>query len=122
VILADTSVWIDHLRSGADSLVDLLNRGQILVHPLIVGEIAMGSLRQRALVIRTLQQLPYASSATDSEVLQLIENERLFGSGIGYSDAHLLASVRLTTGSSLWTRDRRLRDVAKRLSLAAAVI
>jgi predicted nucleic acid-binding protein len=121
VILIDTSVWVDHFRSGDDALVSLLNAGTVLAHPHVIGEIALGQLKQRELVLRTLYELPQTTVATDSEVHAFIESEALFGFGIGYVDAHLLASVRLTSGASLWTRDKKLAEVAERLKLAANV-
>jgi predicted nucleic acid-binding protein len=118
VILADTSVWIDHLRAGDDALVDFLNAGRILAHPFVTGELALGNLRQRDLVLDALSDLPQVRIATDKEVLHFIEQHALFGLGIGYVDTHLLAAVRLTAGALLWTRDRRLHEVADRLDLA----
>jgi predicted nucleic acid-binding protein len=118
LILVDSSVWIDHLRQGDVSLSDLLDRGRVLVHPFVIGELALGSLRQRAVIIGALQDLPKAIVADDSEVLGFIEAHSLFARGIGYIDTHLLASVRLTAGARLWTRDRRLQEVATALGLA----
>ncbi len=120
MILADTSIWIDHLRSGDPRLVDLLDGGQLLCHPFVTGEIALGSLRQRDLVVASLRDLPAATVATDDEVLDLIGRDRLFGQGIGYVDAHLLAAVRLTPGARLWTRDKRLRTAAEDIEIAVA--
>jgi predicted nucleic acid-binding protein len=119
VILADTSVWIDHLRSSDAMMVSLLGSRSILSHPYVVGEIALGTLRQRSAILAALHGLPKAIVATDMEVFQFIERQGLAGLGIGYVDAHLLASTRLTSGSSLWTRDKRLLSVAARLNLAA---
>jgi predicted nucleic acid-binding protein len=119
VILVDTSVWVDHLRVGDKILVSLLNTGRVLVHPFVVGELALGDLRQRQAILASLQDLPRANQATDQEGLYFIEQHALAGQGIGYIDAHLLASTRLTTGSSLWTRDKRLLRVAERLGLAS---
>jgi predicted nucleic acid-binding protein len=119
VILADTSVWVDHLRAGDKQLAALLDRGSILAHPFVIGELALGNLRQRALVLENLRDLPQSMVATDHEVLHFVGEYALFGLGIGYVDAHLLASVRLTEGATLWTRDKRLLDVATRLTLAA---
>jgi predicted nucleic acid-binding protein len=119
VILADTSVWVDHLRGGDATLAALLDSGRILAHPCVIGELALGSLKQRNLVLESLQDLPRAKVATDQEVLHFIGTEALFGLGVGYVDAHLLASVRLTDGATLWTRDKRLLDVANRMHLAA---
>src|SRR6476646_10018737 len=119
MILVDTSVWVDHLRRDDKRLAGLLDTGGILSHTFVIGELALGDLRQRDLVLATLQDLPQASVATDREVLHFIGRHALFGLGIGYVDAHLLASVRLTAGATLWTRDKRLPGVAERLGLAA---
>jgi predicted nucleic acid-binding protein len=119
VILIDTSVWVDHLRTGNARLGGLLDSGRVLGHPFVTGELALGNLRQRALVLNALRELPQATVATDEEVLHFIDRRTLFGLGIGYVDAHLLAAVRLTTGAKLWTRDRRLQAVATQLGLAA---
>jgi predicted nucleic acid-binding protein len=121
VILVDTSVWIDHLRYGDSSLVNILNTGQVLAHPFVIGELALGSLRQRDVILETLNNLPRTKIATDEEVLTFINLSKLYGLGIGYIDAHLLASVRLTSGTLLWTRDKRLRAAANQLGLLAAL-
>lgn len=121
MILVDTSVWIDHLRRDDDILTDLLVREQVATHPFIIGELAIGNLQPRAIVLRFLQKLDRVIVAHDDEVLRLIEQEHLFGLGVGYVDAHLLASVRLTPDTSLWTRDKRLSAIADRLALAARV-
>jgi predicted nucleic acid-binding protein len=118
VILVDTSVWVDHLRVGDEILSGLLDAGKVLSHPFVIGELALGCLRQRNLVLATLQDLPQTEVATPREVLHFVEQQGLFGLGIGYVDVHLLAAGRLTAGASLWTRDRRLQDVAERLALA----
>lgn len=115
MILVDTSVWVDHLRTGDAKLAALLDEGRVLGHPFVIGEIALGNLRQRDQVVRALQELPQAITASDNEVLYLIGAEALFGRGIGYVDAHLVAAVRLTAGASLWTRDARLEGVASDL-------
>jgi predicted nucleic acid-binding protein len=119
VILIDTSVWVDHLRAGNSMLAELLERGAALTHPFVIGELALGNLRQRELILRMLSRLPGASVATDAEVLRFVERHALFGRGVGYVDVHLLAAVRLTAGSQLWTFDKRLNDVAVQLGLAA---
>jgi hypothetical protein len=120
VILADTSVWIDHLRSGDAALARLLDAGQVLVHPFIVGELALGNLRQRSAILSSLQDLPATRIASDAEVLGFIERHKLYGLGIGYVDAHLMAAVKLTPGTGLWTRDKRLLAAAAKLKLAAS--
>jgi len=119
VILVDTSVWVDHLRADDERLTALLDGEEALGHPFIMGELALGNLRQRDVVLRALRRLPQATVASDQEVLRLIDRQALFGRGIGYVDAHLLAAVRLTADAKLWTRDRRLQTVAAELGLAA---
>ena len=121
MILVDTSVWVEHLRSASAILGALLDNGGVLGHPFVLGELALGNLRQRDDFLRALQRLPQATSASHLEVLQFIDREALYGRGIGYVDAHLLAAARLTAGSKLWTRDRRLQTVAGQLGLAAAL-
>ena len=119
MIIVDTSVWIDHLKSNDPVLADLLRTGRVLAHSFVTGELALGSLRQRRTVLESLRDLPQAALASDDEVMMLIEREQLYGLGIGFVDAHLLAAVRLTPGAMLWTRDRRLRQAATRLGLSA---
>ncbi len=119
MILADTSIWVDHFQRGDGVLVELLGRGQVLTHPFVIGELALGTARQRDRILADLRALPVATVARDDEVLRLIEQETLSGVGIGYVDAHLLAAARLTRDASLWTRDGRLRLAAARLSVDA---
>lgn len=121
MILVDTSVWIDHLRYGDSNLVNLLNTGQVLAHPFVIGELALGGLRQRDVILDTLNNLPRTKIAADEEVLAFINQSKLYGLGVGYIDAHLLASVRLTPGTLLWTRDKRLCAAASQLGLLAAL-
>lgn len=118
MILVDTSVWIDHLRQGDPALAALLEAGQVLVHPFVIGELACGNLANRGEVITLLQALPKAPVARDVEVLAFIESSRLMGRGIGYVDVHLLASTVLFGSATIWTRDRRLAGVASDLGLA----
>ncbi len=118
MILADTSVWIDHLRQGSDELAALLEANEILGHPHVTGELAMGNLRQRDLVLGSLEALPRCEVATDGEVLKLIDARMLHGKGIGYVDAHLLAGALLTPSARLWTLDKRLAAVAAELQVA----
>jgi predicted nucleic acid-binding protein len=120
VILIDTSIWVDHLRVGDAALKRLLDSGAVLGHPFVLGELALGNLWQRGVVLNALRELPQAMIAANEEVLHFIDRGALFGLGIGYVDAQLLAAVRLTAGAKLWTRDRRLQAVATRLGLAAA--
>ena len=121
MILVDTSVWIDHLRQGDGILTDLLEHGRVISHPFVIGEVATGSLRQREVILHALRGLPRAVVAQDAEVLDFIERENLFGSGLGYIDVHLLASVRLTPDALLFTRDKRLHKAAARMSVAAPI-
>ena len=118
MILADTSVWVDHLRSGVPELAGALEEGMVMTHPFVVGELACGNLKNRADVLRLLAELPRAPVATDREALDFMEQRALMGQGIGYIDVHLLASVALAGTARLWTRDKRLAAVAARLKLA----
>ncbi|HVA13369.1 MAG TPA: type II toxin-antitoxin system VapC family toxin [Stellaceae bacterium] len=118
MILVDTSVWVDHMRANDKALTALLDTGMVLAHPFVIGELALGNLRQREIVLNALADLPRASVATDAEVLHFIERHALFGRGIGYIDAHLLAAVQLTAGAELWTNDKRLHGVAAQLGWA----
>jgi predicted nucleic acid-binding protein len=118
VILVDTSVWMEHLRRSLPRLAALLQEGEVLIHPWVIGELACGNLRNRSQVRDLLQGLPEATVASDSEVLLLIERERLMGRGIGYVDAHLLAAAWLSH-CRLWTQDLRLAAVALEQGVAA---
>jgi predicted nucleic acid-binding protein len=122
MILADTSVWVDHLRKRDAALVHLLDKSEIVIHPFIVGELALGNLRHRQTVLETLNLLPSAVVASHEETLEFIEKNQLQGFGIGYVDAHLLAATRLTAGATIWTRDRKLHSAALRLALAAKAL
>ncbi len=119
MILVDTSVWIEHLRRGVPDLVRRLDAGEVLGHLLVTGELAMGNLADRAEVLGSLQSLPQATVASDAEVMAMIEIHRLHGQGIGYADAHLLASTMLSGDARLWTHDRRLQACAARLDVAS---
>jgi predicted nucleic acid-binding protein len=120
VILVDSAVWIDHLRAGDAQLARLLERGFVLAHPWVTGQLALGNLRGRVEVIRLLDQLPQATVATVAELLTFIDHHELFGLGIGYVDAQLLAATMLTDDAALWTRDHRLQAAAERLGAAYA--
>lgn len=115
MILVDTSIWIAHLRAAHPVLVQLLTGGLVLGHPWVVGEIALGHLSGRREVIGLLASLPQATVATADEVLSLVERRQLYGLGIGYVDAQLLATTLLTRDAELWTADRRLAAAANRL-------
>jgi predicted nucleic acid-binding protein len=118
LILADTSVWVDHLRAGDARLSALLQRGSIVIHPHVIGEIALGTLANRQKIIGLLQDLPKSQVAADDEIITYLERYRLYGLGVGYVDVHLLAATRLTPDCLLWTRDRRLRAAAGQLGLS----
>ena len=117
MVLVDTSVWIDHLRSSNAHLVSLLKANSVGVHPFIVGEIACGNLARRATVLSLLKALPPVRPADDDEVLFFLERHRLAGKGIGYVDVHLLAAARVAS-LRIWTADRRLAGIASGLGLA----
>jgi predicted nucleic acid-binding protein len=115
--MVDTSVWVDHFRRGDAQLVALLEANAVVMHPFVVGEIACGSLADRALTLELLQHLPMAVVAEADEILAYIEGQSLHGKGIGFVDVHLLASAALA-GIKLWTRDKRLHTVAQELGCA----
>lgn len=116
MVLVDTSVWVSHFRDGNDDLSGLLNDGKVLCHPLIVGELACGSLKDRAVILSLLKLLPMGIEAEHEEALAFIENNRLMGKGLGYVDVQLIASA-ILTGTPLWTLDKRLAQAADSLSI-----
>ena len=116
--LADTSVWVEHLRHGSVEFENLLRSGEVAVHPFVAGELALGHLQRREEILRLLEALPQTVLATHAEVLALVRERRLPGSGLGYVDAHLLASA-LISGCPLLTRDRTLATQARRLGVLA---
>ena len=122
MILADTSVWIDHLRAENKEMRDQLNHRNIVIHPFIVAELALGSLRERAKTLALLDLLPQVRVAQLNEVRHTIETRRLYGMGVGLIDAHLIASVFLNPSTFLWTKDRRLREVADVLGIHASLV
>lgn len=121
MILVDTSVWIDHFRTAEPQLVTLLNRSEVLAHPSVIGEIALGSVAKRADVLRYLNNLPGVVTATHDEIMIFIDRHKLSNTGLGYMDAGLLASVALTPGSALWSRDKNLRAAAARCGVAPKI-
>ena len=121
MILADTSVWIDHFRKGDKDLEKALGLGQIVIHPWIIAELALGSLRERAKTLATLDLLPRVRVAQLSELRLMIEARRLHSLGIGLTDAQLIASAFLNPPTLLWTRDKPLRRVAGALGIHAAL-
>ncbi len=116
--LVDSSVWINHLRESDGALVDALSNDLVATHPFVIGELALGSLKDRRMFIRMLQNLPSAKLADHDEVLEMTEARRLFSRGLGWIDAHLLASALISDGYLLWTADKRLRDIAVDLGVA----
>ena len=119
MILADTTIWIDHFRSENREMSNQLKRRNIAIHPLIVGELSLGSLRDRAKTLAWLDLLPHLRMAQLSEVRQMIENRGLYSQGIGLIDANLIASVLIDPPTRLWTRDKRLSSVAAALNIQA---
>ncbi len=117
MVLVDTSVWIDHLRRHDERMAAYLHRAEVVVHPFVVGEMALGNLRRRDEVVLLLSRMPRAPVASHAEVLAFIEGRALSGRGIGYVDTHLLASA-LLAGASLWTHDKHLHAIAASLGIA----
>jgi hypothetical protein len=117
MILVDTSIWVDHFHSGEEGLITLLSANRVLMHPFVIGELACGNLRERAEVLSLLRNLPTATVARDEEVLFFINHKKLMGRGMGYVDAHLLTAVTLSDGARLWTRDKRLQNVASEIGM-----
>ena len=120
MVLVDTSIWIDHLRSSNNTLLSLLDTQQVSVHPWITGELACGNLANRSTVLYLLKSQPQVVVASEDEVLFFIEKHRISGKGIGYLDMHLLAAAAMST-AKIWTRDKRLGEVAALLGLNASV-
>ena len=119
MILTDTSIWIDYLRQGEPLLTDQLSRGQVLMHGMVLGELAMGNFKNRQLLLKRWGALPFIQSAMDAQILQFLETYQLMGRGIGWVDLHLVAAVSLSVNAQLWTRDKRLKTIAETLNLAA---
>jgi predicted nucleic acid-binding protein len=113
MILVDTSIWIDHLHRSDPELVSLLEQHEVATHPMVIGELALGALRDRAAVIGLLGGLLSVTAATDDEVLSFVASRQLYGRGLSLVDAHLLASALLTSSCVLWTRDKRLSGIAR---------
>ncbi len=118
MILVDTSVWIDLLRSGDAQLSALLNQSAAVMHPMVLGELVCGNLHNRKAIIALWHNLPQLAAVTDAEALYFLDQNTLWGRGIGYIDLHLLASVSMCTDASLWTRDKRLLKAAQEIGLA----
>ena len=121
MILVDTNVWVHHFRLEEPRLAGLLTRLRLLIHPFVIGKLALGNLRDRSVTLAFLRALPSAPIADHAAVLALVEEAELFGRGIGYVDAHLLTSLRLIPGPTLGPRDNRRRAAADDLGLAADI-
>ncbi|GGA81374.1 ribonuclease [Brucella endophytica] len=119
MLLVDTSVWIDHFRKEDAGLLRHLTNWNVCAHPFVIGELALGHLRQRTVILDRLRGLPKIAAAPDEKVSQMIEDQSLQGLGIGYVDAHLLTAAKLSPGTLIWTRDKRLAAVASKLQLNA---
>ncbi len=117
MILADTSVWVDYLRGGNPEMEKILSQGQIVMHPFIVAEIALGSLRKRRKRLEELEALLEVKVAQLGEVRHMVESRALYAKGIGLTDAHLLASCLMTPGTQLWTLDGAMKKIAKALGI-----
>lgn len=117
MILVDTSVWLDHFHRVEPRLVDALGEARVGTHAGVIGELALGSLKHRGVVLEHLGNLPTLPQADPSEVLWMVERHALFGRGLVWVDANLLASLLITPGWSLWTRDKRLATAAAELGL-----
>ena len=118
MILVDTAVWIDHINAPVTELLRRLAAGEILTHPLVIGEIACGTIRNRTEVLSHLRSLPMIREVDHQRVLQEIDAHHLMGRGIGFIDAHLLTSVVSQSGVSLWTRDQRLKRIAEEMGVS----
>jgi predicted nucleic acid-binding protein len=116
MVLVDTSVWVSHLHDGNVGLDKLLNDGEVVSHPFIVGELACGNLKNRREILIYLQSIPIAILAEDGEVLKFIENYQLMGKGLGYIDVHLIAAA-LLTDTPLWTFDKTLDKITKKIGI-----
>lgn len=121
MILADTSVWIEHLRSGNQELQKRLSQGQIVIHPFVIAELALGSLKERSRTLALLDLLPQVRVAQWNEIRTLIEARHLYGLDIGLTDAHLIASVLINPPTLLWTKDKQLRKAAEALGIHVRV-
>ncbi len=119
MILLDTSVWVDHFDTVDDEVTGLLSSRRIVIHPYVIGELAMGNLRNRDATIEVLNELVMLMPMRHSLIMKFVKNQSLFGTGLQYVDAHLLGSVLTTAGCKIWTRDKRLHAVAERLGVAA---
>ena len=121
MILVDTSVWIDHLRSPDVKLQELLQNDEVVSHPFVRLELALGSIATREKVLTDLALLPQAPIGATDELFRLVELRSLYRRGIGITDLHLLCSALFDRSISIWTRDRRLGDIADEIGLRASL-
>jgi hypothetical protein len=119
-IVVDSAVWVDHLHAPISALNDMVDNSIVLTHPMVIGEISLGSIKRRTEVLKLLKGLPSAEIALHEEVLAMVESRRLYGRGLSLVDVHLLASTVLTTGARLWTHDKQLKRAADELGVAFA--
>ena len=117
MILVDTSVWIDHLRTGNQALARLLENEEVFGHPFVTGELACGNLRNREEILFRISSLPQATMADHAEVLRFVEQYELMGRGVAWIDLHLLCSAVLSH-ARFWTLDTRAARVAAMLDFA----
>ena len=120
-VLVDTNIWIDHLRKTEPVLVDLLERDQVCVHQSVITELALGNLKDRSVFLKALERLMIVRNVDDHGVRHFVEERRLWGRGLSAVDVVLLASVVVTPGVSLWTRDKRLRQAARDVGVLADI-
>ena len=120
MILVDTSVWIDHLHKSEPKLADVLARDEVICHTLVIQELALGSIKDRRLLLDSLVQLRGCPLLTQAEILGLVDARQLWGRGLSAIDCHLLGSLLLLPGTRLWTRDKRLRTIAGELEVPLA--
>jgi predicted nucleic acid-binding protein len=118
LVIADSSIWMDHINKGNFELVGLMKQRRVRLHPMIIAEIALGSIKQRAAMLEELNAFPQVDTSSHSEVMAMVEWMKLFGTGVGYVDAHLLAATKQLHSGVLWTRDKRLHAQAERLHIA----
>jgi len=119
MILVDTSVWVDHFRKGIPQFEKLLNDGDVACHPMIIGELACGHIKNRNEILTLLQSLSLVQQVDHDEILQFIENKKLMGKGLGYIDIHLLVSA-ILADALFWTLDKRLREISKELKIGVS--
>ncbi len=117
MLLVDTSVWIDHFRKSNEQLEEVLNNGDIMCHPFIIGELACGNIKNRKEILSLMKELPMSYKASHDEIFELIERRKLMGRGLGFIDMHLIASAFLSN-VCLWSFDKNLNKIAIELKIA----